>query len=318
MGTIDVHEDHKGVYLENNTVALDARVQYPEKVTPYYSNLFSGTDLVDWPTDDRKQGVPYHTRVWFQTEKVNETKMVVTMDSRGVAEPAEKVKSTQYDNYLELEFDDGSVAYVSLETDETKMIDAGEYKFNGTAVVHNDDYIMFIGGTELYIRGQKAIEADRPVAVTMGSDEFGVSCYVDDYNITVYPNELYMPNPETVLFRDGRETEMGLGMQATIDPETKVITVKADKGHYSMLMNGKGLPGEQTGGIGAAADAGDDGGGQVSGHVNKLFSGLDADHALEISHHHGEWMGAEHRPDAVNGVVILFGVSVESGVDGLF
>lgn len=247
MGTVDVHDDMKGAHLENNTVALDARVHYPEKVTPYYSNLFSGTDLIDWPTDDRKQGAAYHSRVWFQTEKVKETKMVVTMDSRGINEEAEKVKANQYENYMELEFDDGSMAYVSLATDETTMIDTGEYKFNGTAVVHNDDYLMFIGGTELYIRGQKVIEADRPVAVTMGSDEFGVSCYVDDYNITVYPNELYMPNPETVLFRDGRETEMGLGMQATIDPETKVVTVKADKGHYSMLMNGKGLPGEQTG-----------------------------------------------------------------------
>ncbi len=247
MGTLDVHDDLRGARITNNTVALDARVHYPEKVTPYYSNLFSGTDLVDWPTDDRKQGAAYHSRVWFQTEKVNETKMVVTMDSRGIKEEAEKVKSTQYDNYLELVFDDGSTAYVSLATDETTVIDAGDFKFNGTAVVFNDDYLMFIGGTELYIRGEKVIEADRPVAVTMGSDEFGVSCFDGDYNITVYPNELYMPNPETVLFRDGRETEMGLGMQATIDPETKVITVKADKGHYSMLMNGKGLPGEKTG-----------------------------------------------------------------------
>ena len=55
----------------------------------------------------------------------------------------------------------------------------------------------------------------------------------------------------------------------------------------------------------------------MAGHVDELFSGLDADHALEVAHHHRERMRAEHGTDAVDRVVVLFAVCLKRGVDGL-
>lgn len=245
IGTIDVHDDNRGVAITNKEKALDARVHYPENAEPFYSNLLAGTDGIEiMPTPaDVDDKVP-QGRVWFKTDKVEKTKMVVTMDARDITKNAEYVKANKYDNYMELQFEDGTMVYVSLETDETQMVDTGEFKFNGTAVVKSIDHIMFIGGTDLYIRGEKAIEASRPVAVTMGFDELGVSSG-DDYDITIYPNELYMPRVDSVRFRNDEEpVGMGMGVEVTKDKKTGALKVHADKGHYSFLLNNKPLPGD--------------------------------------------------------------------------
>lgn len=242
---IAVHDDNRGVSITNDGEALDARIHYPENVTPFYSNLFSGPDLRDVIPHSRIENWEYHSRVWFQTEKVESTKIVATMDVHKEDGSSEVVKAKQYDNYMQIKFEDGVVAYISLATDESTMIDTGEFKFNGTAVVQSYDHLMFIGGTELYIRGEKVIEADRPVAVTIGFDEVGISSG-DDYDVTIYPNDLYMPKVDSVRFRnDDMPVEIGMGVEYAIDEETGALKFHADKGHYSFLINDKPLPGEK-------------------------------------------------------------------------
>ncbi len=242
IGTLDIHDDNRGIAITNGDVALDARIHYPQAVTPYYSNVFSGPDLVSWELGPLIKVWDYHKRAWFQTEVVPETKMVVTMGTKEITEASEYVKCDTYDNYMELEFEDGTLAFVSTLTDETQTIDTGEYKFNGTALVCNTDHLMFIGGTELWIRGEKVIEADRPVAVSIGFDELSVSSG-DDYNIKIYPNDIYIPTVDSIRFRNSEEEiGMGMGIETNVDEEG-VLNIHADKGHYSFLLNDKPLPG---------------------------------------------------------------------------
>jgi hypothetical protein len=59
---------------------------------------------------------------------------------------------------------------------------------------------------------------------------------------------------------------------------------------------------EDADGIAAAADAGDDGGGQRAGHVENLRARLAANHRLKLADHQRIRMGAEHRSQEVVGV----------------
>ena len=69
--------------------------------------------------------------------------------------------------------------------------------------------------------------------------------------------------------------------------------------------------------VGAAADAGLDHVGEVAGHLLELLARLDADDALEVAHHEREGMRADHRADAVDGVLVVGEIRLEGRVDGL-
>ena len=72
---------------------------------------------------------------------------------------------------------------------------------------------------------------------------------------------------------------------------------------------------EHTGGVTAAADAGDDRVRQVSGHIDELLARLDTDDALEVAHHHRERMRPEYRTDTVDRVVIFLAVCLKGRID---
>ena len=73
--------------------------------------------------------------------------------------------------------------------------------------------------------------------------------------------------------------------------------------------------GEHTGGVGAAANAGNNGIGQLTGHGGELVAGFNANDGLEVSYHQGEGMGAQNGAYAVDGVLIVLGIGIESGVN---
>ncbi len=247
IGTIDLHSDNLGAKITYDDETLDARIHYPKEISAYYSNLFAGPDGKEYLPHPNVTSWTRHERVWFKTEKLPETKMIATMSVGKSGTNAENVKTTEYTNYMKLEFESGETAYVSKLTDETQLITADNFRFNGTALVINHDHIMFIGGTKLYIDSNLAVDADRPVAVTMGEDELGISS-ADDYNITLYYNS-YMPNVDSVRFRnDDNPVEMGMGVEAIVNSKSKLVNIHADKGHYSLLLNDKPLPGDRVDG----------------------------------------------------------------------
>lgn len=180
--TITLHDDGMGANISAGVMALDARVHYPNKVTGYYSNLYSGPDLVNIPPTERYAAQPVDERIWFETEDLKETKMITTMNVHEKANSAKHVNEVETDEYVKLEFEDGTVAVVNKTTDNEKLIDAGDVVFNGTAAVYNEESIMLVGGKELTLHGIKLIESENVITVVTGKGQLDFSSN-DDYSL---------------------------------------------------------------------------------------------------------------------------------------
>lgn len=249
---ISVHEDGKGASIQATRAALDARVQYPENVDAYYSNLFSGPDLIHIKAEGAYESSPVHKRVWFETEQLKETKIVTTMNVHTTDTDGAYVKKTSGDNYVKLEFEDGTVAIVSTSTDENEVICAENFEFTGTAVVFNDRSIMLVGGTSLKMNGKKIVEADRSVTVAAGMNQLSISSN-DDYNVSVGTDNKYIGDVSSITDRDRRELSAAIGVELTdsfsdetVEDNLPELNFKAQKGCYSFLLNNMPLPGEKT------------------------------------------------------------------------
>ena len=264
---VSLHEDGQGAAITGEKGKLDVRVQYPAKVTGYYSNLFSGPNLVHVPAGGRYADSEVHQRIWFETEKLQETKMVTTMNVHLVDDDGAYVKKTDGENYVKLEFEDGTIAYVSTATDNDAVITADDVEFIGTAVVFNDESVMLVGGTSLKIDGKLIAKADRDITLVAGDDLMSVSSN-DDYNIIVGTDNDYISKIEKITDRKGRELSPLIGIEQidneaasvifnrpaeegkenteTVEIPENSLNIRAQKGHYSLLINDKPLPGEKS------------------------------------------------------------------------
>lgn len=277
LSNVSMHEDGKGgaVTGDSGKSKLDVRVQYPEKVTGYYSNIYSGPNLINIEPSGDYTGHEAQQRIWFETERVKDTKMVTTMNVHSADDSGAYVKSTNGDNYIRLEFEDGTTAYVSTTTDENAVIKADELEFIGTAAVKKNNSIMLVGGTSLKADGKQLILSDRQVTVAAGEDMINVSSN-DDYTISLGTGNRYISEIKSITDRNGRELSPLIGIESVDDntalaafnkpaegdgsaeggeaeeaestalPENS-FNIKAQKGHYSLLANGKPLPGQKSG-----------------------------------------------------------------------
>ncbi len=236
--SIYIHDDKRGINITASKMAADTRMHYPEKLTPYYSNIFSGPELVNIPPMGEFASRPVDKRIWFETESVSQTKIIATINVHGADEPYKYVNETKYDDYISLEFDDGTVALVSTVMDDEKVINAGDISFVGTAVVYNEDTIMLVGGKLLTMYGIKLIESEDTVSVVCGEGQLGVSSK-DDYKLTLYTgNELISEITSVKEFMDSASPVSAelTGIGVTYG-ENGEVYVDAQKGHYSLLVN---------------------------------------------------------------------------------
>lgn len=251
VDSISLHEDGKGARIDaSDKMALDARIHYPEKVTGYYSNLYSGPDLVNFPTLERYASYDPDKRIWFETEKVEATKIVSTLNVHEKSESASHVKTTKFDNYMKLEFEDGTIAIVNTAQDETIAVDTGDIQFTGTALVYNDKTFMLVGGTKLTMYGIDLIDSENVVTVVYGNEQLSVSQYEEDYKVTIHSGNDIIPLITDVKERKNDHTRMpegkdvtGFGVIFGEGENAGDITIDAMHGHYAMLVNGKPLPG---------------------------------------------------------------------------
>lgn len=250
--SISIHDDGMGANITATKMALDARVHYPEKVTGYYSNLYSGPELVNIDPTERYSAQPKDERIWFETESVKETKMITTMNVHLKDEQAAFVKQTDGEDYVKLEFEDGTIAVVSKTSDNEKLIEAGDISFIGTAVVYNEDSIMLVGGKQLTMNGIKLIESDNVMTLVIGQGELNFSSSYD-CNIKLYTGNELIPQvsgimDSTIIQRDIREpisaSLTGYGVEYGENGE---ITITMQNGNYAALYNGTPRPGRDAG-----------------------------------------------------------------------
>lgn len=251
IDNISVHDDNKGATIKADNASLDARIQYPKSIKPFYSDTYSGPDLINYPTTEAYSSKKPQKRIWFETDKLRETKIVSTLNVRKTDSEPVYVKSTELEDCIKLEFEDGTIAYVSTTTDKTKEIIADGVEFCGDAVVFNDESIIFVRGTKLLLNGQTMVQSDRETTVTMGKGQIDISSN-DDYKVKLKMGSEYLPvvkslMDDSLIGKEPREINPLNGINYKISEDDGYIEFEAQKGDYSMLVNGAVQPGKKTG-----------------------------------------------------------------------
>lgn len=240
---IYVHDNLRGAKIVKNDAALDAKIMYPENITPYYSNTFSGVDHTAALTPSGSYASqPVHQRVWFQTDKVEKTKIVTAMDVHKTSEASKYVRQTEIDGILKLEFEDGSTVYVNITDKEEAAVDG--YTFKGTALAVKNNTLMLVDGTKLTENGKTVFESDVPVSVATGRGRLGISSIKEDAKIKVLSPNLskvteIIDEEEREILKDNSDN-LGITWTA-LDENYAEFSVYP--GTYTLYLNGKQRPG---------------------------------------------------------------------------
>lgn len=225
--TISVYDSKDGARVQKNKAVLDAKIHYPSKVTPKYSNIFSGADYVQVETTASYKNHEVQTRVWFETEKLKETKIVTTLDVHRESENPQNIKKETGDGYIKMSFENGAVAYI--KTDNRETVEADNISFKGAAYVENGSAYMLISGTQLIKDGKLIHESDKPVSASLGRGILNISTW-DDAVIKHYCKDI-----EKIVDNEGNELDRGIGVDYSYDNE--YINLNADKGDYVFIIN---------------------------------------------------------------------------------
>ena len=211
---IKVYEEGNGARLQEGNAVLDATIQYPRKVTTYYNNTFALSDMKEYPAEGSYKDSNVQRRVWFETEKVDRTKMVVTLDVHRGQTEARYVDTQYYDDYMKMTFEDGTVVLVNLQKTGTPITTAEGITFDGAAVTYNDETIMLALGTSLKWGDTQLIQCEERASVVMGKNEMGISTYTDQ-RISINTNNDYVNGITKVTNYEGKEIskEYGITME---------------------------------------------------------------------------------------------------------
>lgn len=266
-GKFEVYENKKGAKVTVNNVMLDATVQYPEKVNTYYISDFRGPDMVHVPQVARYLDSPEQSRVWFETEEVAKTKMIVTLDPHMSTEKARYTDTEVFDNYVKMTFEDGTVMYVNTG-EKTDTINTAEgYTFTGEILVFNESSIMLSDGTNLKVNGEDVIILENPGSVVVGQNELSISTYKEN-RISLNTENQYVGKIEKVTDFDGNEASSAIGItfesgklsvaeekdnsdqkkkdkngdiyaEYKVEPDDKFLTFTCEADNYQLLLNSK-------------------------------------------------------------------------------
>lgn len=240
---ISAYEDGNGARIEKGNAVLDAKLHYPENTKTFYTDLFSGPTLEHIAPGGGMSNHKVHKRLWFETERVNTTKFIVTMDAHRKEDGSKFVKSESFDDYMRLSFEDGTVALINLSANETTVETKDGISFKGEAVVYNDEEIMLANGTFLSVNGKAVFESGKTASVAIGRKEFSVSSSEDNKIMLHTGNEYTGKQPEFI--NNGVAHDYYTGVKSFSESDG-IISAEFIKGDYK-FSNGKKIAGEKLG-----------------------------------------------------------------------
>jgi len=250
---IEIYDDRNGCTFRTGNAVLDTSIVYPEKLTPYYNNIHALSDMKEYtPVNAEYLSKPVQRKVWFETEKVDRTKVVAALDVHRKGTEARYVDTDYFDGYLRMTFENGTVLYVNLN-EKTTTVDTGDIVFTGEAVVYNDRSIMLVHGTELTVGGKLIAKSEKEMSFVAGANELSLSTY-DDNRMTFNTDNDYIQGIESVTDYDGRPIGKEYGIvlldgaltpvegkegEYTIAEAENYKTFDAKMDNYSLMLNGK-------------------------------------------------------------------------------
>lgn len=273
---IEVYEEGNGARINENGAMVDITVSYPEKVTTYYNDIFAGPDMVENPPTVKNTNMKPQTRVWFETEPVEKTKMVVTLDVHKEGDSARYVDTSYHDGYVKMIYEDGTVVIVNTGDDDKEVVTKDGFSFVGTAICYNDESIMLVGGTSLKQGDTDLITLEKRGSVVMGLNELGISTYEDNrisintsndyvdgvtevtnyygtpisaaYGITYESGKLVAEESEEEKADSDTEEEEAIEKTYTVEPDENYVTFTAEIDNYQLMLNGKLITAEEQSG----------------------------------------------------------------------
>ena len=253
----EIEYDDNYALISEGAARLEANVVYPKNTTAtYYDGFYSPIDNKHYPASGNYVGKNEQRRVKFATDKVSQTKMVVTMSVFREDEEAMPV-STEYaadGSYLKLTFGDGTVCLVNLGESDTEVSD-GIYTFTGDALTYNDYSFVLTNGikvTQQKTAGSRKInlvESKRPLTIAMGHNQiaFDVVGQGDDNDkttkqITIAKGTEFVDinSKEELVDLKGRVPSPETGFVACEVRSTK-ISLWPDEGSYTLLASGSSV-----------------------------------------------------------------------------
>ncbi len=273
LDDISVYENGNGVRLQQNNAVLDVSVEYPKNVKTFYNDIWANSTMKEYNPEGSYANSSVHRRAWFETEKANETKIVVALDVHQNHIAARDVDTECFEGYIKMTFEDGTIMYVNTG-DSAETVSAGDIVFNGDAVVYNDDSVMLVNGTSLILNGTELVKSEGVVSVCMGKDELGISSECDN-RVSVNTNNDYIDGLNSVTEYNGRELSPAIGISYekgilkeaeagkkseeeksyTVEESEAYVTFTSELGHYSLMLNGKQFKTEEvTGEVTVDAD----------------------------------------------------------------
>lgn len=235
---ISLYESGTGARITKGRAALDVKVQYPQ-VKGSYADIFSGPDLVALTPGGSYANEKVHKRVWFSTPQAEQTKIITTMATHQTTEEAPYVKSSLEGSINKLEFEDGTIAYI--RTEEAGRIEMDGIESDGLAVVKKKDSYMVVDATVFSLDGKEILHSDKPVSITWGDSELGVSAYEDaQVDLSIGAVSSMVSANKTVV----EENNPAYGF--SWDHTENGIKANVYKGFYSFYLNGKPLPGAKA------------------------------------------------------------------------
>ena len=250
---IEIYDDRNGCTFRTGNAVLDTSVVYPHKLTPYYNDIHALSDMIEYqPVTTEYQSKPIQRKIWFETEKVDRTKVVAALDVHRKGTEARYVDTDYFDGYIRMTFENGTVLYVNTN-EKTTTVDAGDVVFTGEAVVYNDRSIMLVHGTELTAHGKLIAKSEKEMSFVAGDNELSLSTY-DDNRITFNTDNDYIQGINSVTDYDGRPIGEAYGIvlhngaltpvegkegEFTIEEAENYKTFDAKMDNYSLMLNGK-------------------------------------------------------------------------------
>jgi len=246
-GTIGVYENLKGFKITKGEAAMEVRAHYPDKLIPYYIDYFAGPDLSK-VTPPSASTVYDDKRVYFQTEKTNKTKIVATLDVHGKNDRVRDIKQENYNDYLKLSFEDGSICYINL-TNSERIVTSDDLEFSGVAFIYNSESYMLVDGTYAKMDGKELVLSETPVSAAVGKEEISVSSINKDSVVKVsYPGKPQkLIKQDDIYFYDIEENTAAAGVRWNYADDK--IELNLYPGSYILYTDKKVLAGGKDTGL---------------------------------------------------------------------
>ena len=220
---MEIYEEENGTKITNDNAVLDATIQYP-KVSAHYSDIWSGADLKNHAITvnaERAAGIQ-HVRAWFETEPVEKTKIIATLDIHRNDTEARYVEKQEFEDYIKLVFEDGTVIYVNLGEPYEEVVTSDGWTFTGRALCYTDESVMLVKGQNVKQGEKDIIVSDKDISVVIGRDELSISAR-EDAQVSFALNNNFVEKIEKVTDFDGNEIGQDFGVYTKTGKVTREV-----------------------------------------------------------------------------------------------